>query len=280
MDKPLDFSMNACKDDKSIGNESKPNEEIRYVPSKEQGALHINVYAAERNKTEKIKNDNHDDEKICNEIKDELKSCILADTRSTAINTSFHKRALPSNTTLDSASKETIPMPPLKQMPPLHYSSSERTGIASKLLKDIIQLQATQNAQAKVSLEKQINALRENELFVKQNLQNIQNLNEVSWKNSTSKSNQKTSDYNEQTTETNVRALVDIDMVNDNESKIAQDGSEEVKEFGKDKGYRQASYNDGIFFPPNNLNNQPLQSLSSAVIGGTSNVVGEHRQGK
>ena len=164
MDKPLDFSMNACKDDKNIGNGTKQNEEMRYVPSKEQENLHINIYAAERNKTEKNEDDNHDDEKICNEIKDGLKSSILADKRSTAINTSFNngkKHALPSNTMIDNAPRETVPMPPLKQMPPLYYSNSEQTGIASKLLKDIIQLQATQNAQAKVSLEKQINALQQ-----------------------------------------------------------------------------------------------------------------------
>ena len=190
-----------------------------------------------------------------------------------------HKRSLPSNDTLDTSSTDTLPMPPLKQMPQLHCSTSDRTGIASKLLKDIIQLQASQNAQSKDSLEKQINALRDNEMLVKGNLQNIQNLHEGRWNSSTSKTNQKTPDFKEQTTETNVSALVGIDMVSDNVSKIGQDGSEDGKEFGKDKGYRQASYNDGIFFPTNNVTNQPLQSLPPAVIGGTSNLVNEHRQG-
>ena len=283
MDKPLDFSMNSCKDDKRITNALKQNEEKGYVPSKEQESLDINVCTTESNKTETIENGNSKDEKIGNEIKGELKGRKLADKRSTAIRTSFHngqKRALPSNTSLEIVSRETITMPPLKQMPALYYSSSERSGIASKLLKDIIHLQATQNAEAKMSLEKQISALRENELFVKQNLQNIQNLNEGSWKNSTSKSDQKIPEYNEPTTETTVRTLVDIDMVNDNVPKIGEDGSEEVNEFGKDKGYRQESYNEGIFFPPNNVNNQPLQSLPSVVIGGAPNVVGDHRQGK
>ena len=62
-------------------------------------------------------------------------------------------------------------MPPLKKMSYLHSPCTEthQTGIASELLKDIIKLQTNQTvAQAKKSLEKQINALKaEHEILAK-----------------------------------------------------------------------------------------------------------------
>ena len=57
MDIPLDFSMNSCKedkDDKNSGNETKRSGPIRYVLSKEQGTLNLNVYHSDKKKTERM----------------------------------------------------------------------------------------------------------------------------------------------------------------------------------------------------------------------------------
>lgn len=279
-DKPLDFSMNSSKEgnNKISVDEMKPKDQMKHVSSKSltvRETASPNLQQMEK-RLKQSENAIINNQKICNQTKDESKTTHPCNQGCTTMKHSAQeaqKNTFTSNNSSGSTVREGMPMPPLKQMPYSQFSSSERTNMASKLLKDIIQLQANQNAKAKLCLEEQINAFRGKELLEKHNTQNI---NEVKRRNSANSGNQNTAEYKPHITERS-GVMVDVEMVDENVPNLPQHGLEENDEFIQNKEYRQA-YNAGLFCPPNASNNQPLLSLSPTVMD-TSTLPPDHRQG-
>lgn len=160
-------------------------------------------------------------------------------------------------------------------------TETHQTGIASELLKDIIKLQTNQTvAQAKKSLEKQINALKaEHEILAKHGTQPLKERAE--WNpRPTSILSQSSNDFklNPSTSSYGI-SMEDIDMDDGTEFKESRTDTENMKQC-KDKDCKRSPFNEDIFFPHKTSGNQPIQSLPPTIINATSGLVAENRTGR
>ena len=283
MDKPLDFSMNSCKeeDDRSKDQAMELKDPINCVSSKEKELKSQIINQTGIKRQQMIEENKTEEQYRRKQLEDELTSHVTNNqTRISTITASLcntEKPPLISESLLNRTAMESVSRSSFKKIPYLNRSISEDTGIASKLLKDIIELQANPNARAKLSLEKQINAFHKGELLMRPNLQSLSNLNRESiWKTN---EHSRRPDEHQPISENTDSALIDSEISDDNESKAAQDVSDEVKEFVRDKCYKSSEYNKGIIFPPNNLDSHSLPAISHAVFGGASNLVAEPHSG-
>ena len=276
MDKPLDFSMGSSKDQV---NKCKV-EEVQPVTSRIQEDISSNGKEHDFSNTLQkemvlnavnLSNHKQKNESNSENNKDETKSTYWNEQDAKQVNslfTSGQKRSLTTRKYLDCLMNDDIQMPPLKQMPRLQCSVSERVGMASKLLNDLLQLQANQNASEKVQYENRINELKQDDELREGH--NNENLNKKDWNNSIGRCSQNITEKNrEQLQEATGSIVEDIDMIDEKRYKGSRSNSEELKAFVKVKSHKHAApLNEcSSMLSPNDVLDQPhSQSQTSASL--------------
>ena len=276
MDKPLDFSMGSSKEQV---NKCKV-EEVQPVTSKIQEDVSSNgkehdfsntlqkdmVLNAVNLSNYKQKNESNSGNSI-----DEAKSIYWNEQDGKQENPLFasgQKRSLTTRKQLDGLMNDDIQMPPLKQMPRLQCSVSERVGLASKLLNDLLQLQANQNVSEKVQYENRINELNQDDELREGH--NNENFSKKDWNSSIGRCSENITEKNrEQLQEATGSIVEDIDMIDDKRYKGSRSNSEELKAFVKVKSHKHAApLNEcsSMLSPIDVLDQRHSQSQTSASL--------------
>ena len=295
-DKPLDFSMNSSKeeDEKIAVGETNTKDQIRHVSSTSLIAR-VNSSSNLNEMIQRVKqntNSNSNNQKSCDVIPDQPKATHVGNEECTIMKHS-NQEELKNN--VSSVSKERTSDPVLKQMPPLHFSSTDRTSMASKLLKDIIHLQANQqNMKAKRCLEQQIHAIRERISLEEIQQHNNPKINEaIRWRQSLEiqqHNNQSTKEVKLSKTDHSMiepkidyrevlSPTVDATDVTGNKQNALLRRTEENTDLATNLMYNRNAHSKGMFGSSNNaLNNQNLQPLSTTVMD-TNSLQPDNRQG-
>ena len=276
MEKPLDFSMGSSKDQVS----KCKVEEVQPVTSRIQedtssnGKNHDFSNTLQKEMVLNAVNLSNHKQKIesnSENSKDVTKSIYWNEREGEPINPLFasgQKRSLTTRKYLDGLMNDDIQMPPLKQMPRLQCSVSERVGMASKLLNDLLQLQANQNISEKVQYENQINESRQDDELREGH--NNENLSKKDWNNSISRCSQNITEKNcEELQEATGSMVEDIDMIDEKRYKGSRSHCEELKAFVKVKSHKHAApLNEcSSMLSPNDVLDQPhSQSQTSASL--------------
>ena len=286
MDKPLDFSMNSSK----VKNKGNSEDESNETYKREDEA---NVVCKKEFETiDKNQNTNPNDILQLKKAKNEPDDNLL-ETQKPQITPSCNfrtgsKRALNSISNFSDATtaKEVdIPlMPPLKQMSHMNNTNTEnqRIGIPSDLLRDIIKLQNNQGVtQAKLSLEKQINALKaEHESLVKHNCRSLPEGSEGNL-SPTRVSIQRSSEICLQPpTPSCGESVTNMEMDDEPQFKRAQDNTRNNKECTKDTTCNSVPLNERIFLQQKTFGNQSLPSIPPTIGSSISNHLTENRIGE
>ena len=270
MDKPLDFSMNSCKEKTKQTPVNEPKEASK-------GEKEIDNLCKDGVET-------IDDIKpaMCNHLKN-TNALITSISRCQSGSKRTHSTFTDSVDT-EAANEADVPsMPPLKQMAFSNNTQPEnqRTDIASELLRDIIKIQSNHGVtQAKLSLEKQINALKaEHESLVNQNIRPVHDRSK--WNTSSTRivGQNSTEIGQHPSVLPSSTSLKDIEMVDDTQSNEAQDNKRDVKECITAANCTSPKFNEDIFFHQKSLGNQPLQSLQTTMISSAQNLLTDDRAG-
>ena len=248
MDKPLDFSMGSSKDQVNKCNV----EEVQPVTSRIQEDISSNGKEHDFSNTLQkaivlnavnLSNYKNKNESNSENGKDETKSIYWNEQNRKPVNPLFasgQKRSLTTRNYLDGQMNDDVQMPPLKQMPRLQCSVSEKVGMASKLLNDLLQLQANQNVSEKVQFENRINELKQEDELREDH--NNENLSKKDWNNSIGRCSQNiTEKIREQLQEATGSIVEEIDMIDEKRYKGSRSNSEELKAFVKVKSHKHAA---------------------------------------
>ena len=286
MDKPLDFSMNSCKEKtkQTPGNEFKETS---------KGEKEVDSVCKDRLET--IDNDKNDSQNGLFKLKEveNPTMCNLMDNQNALIKSisrfqSGSKRThgtFANSVDTEAENDAGVPsMPPLKQMSFSNNSQpeNERTEIASELLRDIMKLQSTQGVtQAKLSLEKQINALKaEHESLVNQNIRSVHDRSK--WNTKSTRILEQNSNETGQhpSVLSSSTSLTDIELVDTTKCKEGLEDTRDVKECMTAANCSSPKFKENIFFQQKSLGNQPLQSLQTTKISSAPNLLRDDRTGK
>ena len=286
MDKPLDFSMNSSK----VNNKSNSEDESNKRSKREDRA---NVVCKKEIETiDKNQNTNPNDilqlKKAKNEADDNLVESQKPQIAPSCNFRTGSKRTLNSiaySSDTITANEGDIPlMPPLKQMSYLNDTNTEnqRIGISSDLLRDIIKLQNNQGVtQAKLSLEKQINALKaEHESLVKQTSRSIPEESELNLSPSRVLAQRSSEIGHHPSDQSCGKSVTNMEMDDEPQFEKAQDDTKNSKECMKDTTCKSVPLNERIFLQQKTFGNQSLPSVPPTIGSSMSSHLTENRIGE
>ena len=286
MDKPLDFSMNSSK----VKNKRYSGDESNETSKREDNA---NVVCKTEIETiDKNQNTNPKDilqlKKAKNEPDDNLleiqkpqitPSCNLRTGSKRTLNSIAY-----SSDTITAKEADIPLMPPLKQMSYVNDSSTEnqRLGISSDLLRDIIKLQNNQGVtQAKLSLEKQINALKaEHESLVKQNSRSIPEGSELNLSPTRVLTQRSSEICHQPSTQSCGESVTNMEIDDEPQFERAQDDTKNTKQCMNDTTCNSIPLNERMFLQQKTFGNQSLPSVPPTIGSSMSNHLTENRIGE